>query len=1203
MKNIYLKDVSRVKNILKGCRLFVLLPGFLLSFSILLPSGNLRAAENTVLQSSKFSIDFSNEPLFKVISAIEGKTKYKFYYNSKIVDTKQLVSIKANETNLESAVSAMFKTTDIAYKILGNDIILSKKSDQPQSSGTSPVTVGDRKVKGKVLDNEGSELIGVTVSVKDQAIGTFTNIDGEYELKIPGTIKDPILVFHQIGLQQQEVKVSDQREINITLLEDARLLEEVVVVGYGVQKKVNLTGAVAQISGDDLKNRPVTNMTQLVQGAIPNLNITIGSGKPGEGGSLNIRGTTSINGGSPLVLIDGMPGDMDRINPNDVETFTVLKDASASAIYGARATFGVILITTKSASEGKAKINYSNNFGWMTHSVKTDFITSGFWNGKLNDIAMYNSLGITSLGYSDEDYDELWSRVNDKTEHPDRPWVVLKPNSSGKDMYNYYGNFDWYNYLYSKWRTKSSHNVNVTGSSADSKMKYMASAAYNNEEGIIRISPDDYDRYNMRAKFDAKVTNWLTLSNNTSFFKSKYKWSGKADNFNKNTSSVTTNPMYFYHPAYVPLNPDGSVTGYTGKNSYQIGYGNHANWLFGKSKGIKDDSELLTIFEAKADVFKGFTVTANYAYDQILSEYQYRQVEVPYSLYPGEKGIFTLADLNQDKLTDASSNTKKNMINLYGNYNTTFGEHSIGGTIGFNQEWQEYKIITGRGKNLLSEDLSDLVFTTTDKEVDGEQTAWATRGSFIRLNYDYKSRYLAEFSGRYDGTSRFAQHNRFGFFPSFSLGWRLSEESFMSFLKPTFDNIKVRYSYGSLGNQQTTNYGYVEQMEVTTPSYLINGEKITVTNQPAIVSRRYTWEKAITNNLGLDVDMLGSRLSLQSDIYVRHTKDMLVPSRTLPGVLGAKSPKENSADLKTRGFEVSLSWNDKFNLGNKPFSYSVRAVLSDYSAEITKYDNPTNNISDYYVGQKLGQIWGYKYGGIFKTDEEAAAWASIVNQDKINKRRVAAPTDELRKLQAGDIKIWDLNGDGEINTGLNTVDNSGDRTIIGNTTPRYSYGVTLQADWNGVDIAAFFQGVGKRNWYPHAEAGMFWQMYSRPYSSFIPLNYMKDIWTPENPDAYFPLLRGYIAQNSELSVSNDMYLQDLAYCKLKSLVVGYTFPKSLLSKTKVINHLRVYASGENLFTWTKLKSKYIDPESVMSDPTGRAYPMNKIISFGLEVTF
>lgn len=1150
-------------------------------------------------KSNGISLDLKNVTIVKALQEVKKQAGISIVYNVNDINPDIRISVKAHRESMSSVLDKILKDTDLVYTIKDNYVILSVKVTEPNTEKVNSITQSIL-FRGQVVDKENLPLVGVNISVKGTTRGTITDFDGKFEMELS---KNDIIIVTYVGFLPQEIKIGNQKELNITLLENNNILDEVVVVGYGVQKKVNLTGAVSQINAEELKDRPVSNMTQLLQGAIPNLNITIGSGKPGEGGSLNIRGNTSLSSsGTPMVLIDGVPGDIDRVNPNDVETVTVLKDASAAAIYGARAAFGVILVTTKSVKGGKSQVTYSNNFGWVTHSTKTDFITSGYWNGKINDIAMYNALGITSLGYSESDYEELWARVNDKTEHPERPWVVIKPNSSGRDMYNYYGNFDWFNYLYSKWRTKSNHNVNITGSSKNNDVRYMLSGAYSQEEGIIKISTDDYQRYNLRAKFDADVTSWLTISNNTSFFKSEYKWSGKADNFNKGTS-VTTNPAYFYHPAYVPHNPDGTITGYTGKNNYQIGYGNHANWLNGKSRGVKPDSDFLTIFEAKAKMFDGFMLTANYSYGQILSEYQYRQVKVPYSLYPGQVDIWTLADLKYDKLTDASSNTKRHALNIFGNYNKTFGDHGIQGTVGFNQEWQDYKIITGRGDDSLSEDLNDLDLVTNNITVNGGQQSWAIRGMFMRLNYDYKGKYLAEFSGRYDGSSRFPKNKRFGFFPSFSLGWRLSEEKFMELFSPVLSNLKIRYSYGSLGNQLTGNYGYIESMGTVMSSYLLEGEKSQYTAVPTPVSTQYTWEKAITNNIGLDIGLLNSRLNIETDFYIRETKDMLMEGPTLPSVYGATSPKQNAADLRTKGFEVSVSWSDKFILAQKPFSYSVKAVLSDYTAEVTKYNNPTKNLTNYYEGQKLGDIWGYRYGGIFQSDEEAAAWASIVNQDRINKRRVQAPTADLQRLQAGDIKIWDMDGDGDINTGLNTADNPGDRRIIGNTQPRYSYGVSLGANWNGIDMSVFIQGIGRRHWYPSGENIMFWQVYSRPYSSFIPIDFMKKVWTPENPDAYFPLLRGYIAQNSELSVANDMYLQDIAYCKLKNVVIGYSLPKNLLNKVKFIDRVRIYVSGENLFTLTKLDSKYIDPESILNDSSGRTYPMNRVISFGLEVTF
>lgn len=1141
-------------------------------------------------QNTRITLPQKQLTIAQAFDEIQRQTKMTIAFNESVIDSKKIITPDITNKSLNEALTSILKGTGATFRIQGKQIIIIA---EPSSKGAIKL------YSGVITDNQGEPIIGASVTIKGTYNGTLTDMDGKFTISagIGATLS-----ISYIGFTPKDILLGENSTLRIILEENIQTLDDVVVVGYGTQKKINLTGAISQVNADELKDRPVNNMTQILQGAIPNLNISIGTGKPGEGGSLNIRGNTSLSsGGAPFVLIDGVPGNIDRVNPNDVESVTVLKDASASAIYGARAAFGVILVTTKSAQDGKTQIKYSNNFAWTTHATSTDFITSGFWNGKINDIAMYNSLGITSLGYTDEDYDELWQRVNDKTEHPERPWVVVKPNTSGKDMYRYYGNFDWYNYLYSKWRGKSNHNVTLTGSSG--KIKYLMSGGFAEETGILKINPDKYKRFDFRTKVSVDITDWLTISNNTSFFKSKYKWHGKADNFNVNNSSVTTNPIYFYHPAYVPVNPDGTITGYTGMNNYQVGYGNHANWLNGKAVGNKDDSDLLSIYEANIKVMKGLTLTANYAYGEILSQYNYRQVRVQYSLYPGELDYWKLADLSNDKYVDAASVTKKHSFNAYGNYDIKFKDHNIKVTAGFNQEWQHYKIITGRGYDLLSETLNDLSLTSGNMEVQGGLQEWAVRGAFYRANYDYKGKYLLETSGRYDGSSRFPKDSRFAFFPSFSVGWRMSEESFLKFMKPAVDNLKFRYSYGSLGNQLTSNYGYIESMSPGIISYLVNGEKLGVTNVAAPISRNYTWEKAITNNFGLDVDLFNARLSASADYYIRDTKDMLMPGKTLPAVYGASSPKENAADLRTKGFEISLTWRDKFTLANKPFSYSVKAMLSDYTAKVTKFDNPERVLSDYYVGQQLGEIWGYSYDGLFQSNEEAQAWASIVNQDKINKRRMQAPTAELQKLQAGDIKILDLDGNGIIDVGANTVDDPGDQRIIGNTQPRYSYGLTLGANWNGFDISAFFQGIGRQHWYPHKESQMFWQVYSRPYSSFIPIDFMSQVWTPENPNAYFPLMRGYIAQNSELSVANDMYLQDLAYCKLRNLTIGYTLSENLLKKTKIVKNARIYVSGENLFTWTKLKSDYIDPQEVMSDPTGRTYPMGRTLSFGIEVSF
>jgi TonB-linked SusC/RagA family outer membrane protein len=1162
---------------------------FLLFFSFM----NILAAP-TYSQATKISLHLKDVTVEEVLSKIEDESEFYFLFNQKLIDVNRKLDIDADKVPIKDVLNEILND-DVKYIVYDRQIILTPNDPYELVTASQ-----QRSITGIVTDRKGTSLPGVTVLVKGSTKGALSDASGNYFISdVP---QNSTLIFSFVGMESQEINTGTLSQLNVTMEESAINLEEVVVVGYGTQKKINLTGAITQVSSEEFKDRPITRMTQALQGVIPNLNVVFGSGKPGQSGTLNIRGNTSINGGSPLVLIDGVPGNIDRINVYDVESVTVLKDASASAIYGARAAFGVILVTTKNPPKGRPTVTYSNSFGWTTAATNTDFITSGYWNAKINDDAMYNALGNTNTRYTTEDYAELYARIDDKTENPDRPWIVVKPNASGQDMYRYYGNFDWYNYLFKKWRPKQEHTLGFSGST--DKIRYMISGTSANEGGIWKIGPesDNYKRFNFRTKIDADVTDWFKISNSTRFFKSNYSWYGLKDNFPTVTNDVTPNAYYHFMAAYSPHNPDGTLTGYTGINSYSIGYGMHAIIENGKSRGENNVSDLQTTFEATFKIMKDLTLTANYTYQQEnLADY-YRAVRVQYSKFPGIMETFALANLNKDQLDESVQNNQYQVINIFSNYEKSIGKHNLKAMIGFNQELKKYKTISGTGSELLSESLNDLNFVTGTNIVSGGASEWALRGAFYRLNYDYSGKYLLETSARYDGTSRFPQKDRFGFFPSFSLGWRISEENFFENIRKVINNVKLRYSYGMLGNQDVSTYAYISSMSTSKINYLVNGQQLNVVNNPAPVAASLTWEKTITNNIGFDADFLKSRLSFSVDAYVRATNDMLTLGKTLPSVFGASEPKENAADLRTTGYEISIGWRDQFDIAGSPLSYSIKGILSDYTSKITKFDNPNNLLSTYYVGQQLGEIWGYTYDGYFKTTEDAQAWAAIVNQDKVNNRRVQAPTAELKLLQAGDIKILDLDGNGLINVGANTLDDPGDRRIIGNSQPRYSYGLSMSADWKGLGLSVFFQGIGKQNWYPGLECQTFWGPYARPYGSFIPEGFQNMIWSADNPDSYFPRMIGYVAQNSELSVANNMYLQDLAYCKLKNLTIDYNLPARLLGKVK-IERCKIYLSGENLFTLTKLDTDYIDPEETMSDPMARTYPVGRILSAGFEITF
>jgi TonB-linked SusC/RagA family outer membrane protein len=1062
-------------------------------------------------------------------------------------------------------------------------------------------------IHGIVKDNTGEPLPGVSViatNVQAKLSRTVaTDATGKYTLSnLPeGSYR---LTFSYIGFAKREVanialRAGEQQDHSVSMEPSGSDLDEVVVVGYGTQKKVNLTGAVSQIDSKALNDRPIANVTQGLQGVIPNLNINFNNGRPGAEGVVNIRGYASINSknASPLILIDGVPGDLNSINPRDVETVSVLKDASAAAIYGARGAFGVMLVTTKRARAGKINVNYGNNFGWSDLTVRTDFITDGYDAAVLNDEAFRRATGNSYTGYTDDDYAELLKRKTDKS----LPSVVID-NRKGREQYVYYGNTDWWKEMFRDTQTSMEHSLSFTG--GNEKVDFLVSGRMYEKNGIMRLQQDKFRKYNLRAKISAEVTKWLTITNNTQFNYANYTYPGWQNNVdpdkdNSNFVAITVHAL----PSYVPINPDGTATYRTELNNYTVGDGVFADLLHGKSKNGEKEYELVNNFSTVFTLSDKLHITGNYAYTFNPTYWFSRRTQAPWSVYPG-----VIDYLGNDQLTEIDYRTDYHVLNAFADYQETLGEHHFKLTAGYNQELESYKRLYAQRKDLISDDLNDLNLGTGDMDVSGNANTWALQGFFGRLNYDYKGKYLLELNGRYDGTSRFPDGQRFGFFPSISGGWRVSEESFFEPIHAAINEFKFRASYGSLGNQQEAAvYGYIPLLSRGNLSVISNGKRTQYLSSPVPISPFLTWERAETTNFGIDISAFKSRLSTTFDWYVRNTLDMLIPGKTLPAVYGAATPKQNAGDLRNTGWELSVSWQDRKQLGGKPFGYNIGLALSDTKAEITRFDNPSNLLNNYYVGQELGEIWGYRVAGLFQSNQEAADYQKIVNQDYVNRQRLGAPGD-WKNLQAGDVKFIDVNGDGVVNSGKNTLDEPGDQERIGNMLPRYRFGINLGANWAGFDLSVFFQGIGKQDWYPGNNADKFWGPYSRPYYSFIPKDFTNDIWTPENPNAYFPLLRGYDALNDRgaLNVKNDRYLQDLAYIRLKNLTIGYSLPAQWIAKAK-LTRARVFVSGENLWTATKLRSDYIDPEQASGELTGdingRTYPFTRTFSLGLDVTF
>lgn len=1062
----------------------------------------------------------------------------------------------------------------------------------------------NRSISGKVFDTNEEPLIGVTVTIENTTIGAITDIDGAFTLQVPeGKV---VLNVSYVGFVPQKVTVaSGQSNVTVRLSEDAVLLNEVVVVGYGKQKKVNLTGAVASVGGEELENRVTKSLSSMLQGTVAGLNVTTSSGVPGSSASINVRGITSIHESEPLVLIDGAVGDIDRVNPNDVESISVIKDASAAAIYGARAAFGVILVTTKSgaAKGGKATVRYSGRFGWQAPTTSTDYETTGYWSVyTINQFWQANS-GTLYVDYTDQDMQELWNRVNDKTEHPDRPWVV-EDVRNGRNQWVYYGNYDWWHSLYRDNRPMQQHNVSISGGKDD--VKYFVSGSYDKQTGILRENPDIYRKYNLRSKIDFRINEWLTMSNNTSFYSSQYSYLGDGDV--ENTLAYSARHALACFPQ---KNPDGSWLYSTPYLNYKVANGRHILLGENSHRNVERSTDFTNTTRLVYAPIRELSFTGDFTYRQYQSRNTSRSNVMYYREYPDGELLSYATGAGANRLDEAVNTNQYYSTNIFGTYDDTFNQaHHLSVVGGMNYEAWKNKNISAYGENLVSTDLDDLDLVGQNAEgatitgVGGGQNEYALLGIFGRINYDYKSRYLFEVSGRYDGTSRFASGSRWGFFPSASAGWRISEESFFQPVRQWIDNLKVRGSFGSLGNQNISSYySFARLISISSLGYTFGEGSVLpkYSSLSAPIASGMTWETAQQWDFGFDLTMLGNRLSLTVDGYIRDTKDMLTDGVDLPGVYGADLPDMNAADLRTKGYEITLNWRDRLTLGNKPFEYSVGLNLSDYKSVITKYDNENKTFAkDYYEGMEIGEIWGYVTDGLFQTDEEAKAYAEKVDLSYVLKGQTGG-------WQAGDVKFVDLDGDGKVGIGSNNVDNPGDRKILGNSLPSFSYGISASAQWNGFDVSAFFQGTGNHYWYPAGQSMPFWGPYSYPYLSFLQKDFLADVWTAENTDAYFPRAMAYSASGGVLSNVNDRYLQNLRYLRFKNLTVGYTLPQSWTGKAR-IESVRIYFTGENLCYWSPLKkhSRYVDPEAAIdrSDAYNNAYyPWQKSFLFGIDVTF
>lgn len=1016
----------------------------------------------------------------------------------------------------------------------------------------------NRQISGTVTDLNGDPLPGVTVSIKGRNAGTATDIDGKYTLNNVPT--NAILVFSFVGMRTQEIPVGSQTVLDATLQEDAIGLEEVVAVGYGSRKKINLTGAVSQVSADVLEDRPVTNLGQGLMGTIPNLNITQTTGTTGSGASFNVRGFTSINGGSPLVLVNNIPMDINLINPNDVESVSVLKDASSAAIYGARAAFGVILITTKSGKiKDKPTVTLSMNLGTNKPVVNFSTLDSKQRMEYMNT-GSYRTNGAPYSQFNDLRGPLVMAYYNDPENNPS-----TSPNPQSPNSWIYHGNTDWASILQRDWMPQQQYTATVSGGS--DSFDYYTSISYFHQVGLPKQFDETYDRYNFMTNLNYKVFEWLKIGSKVSFTTANKMFPPNSSA--NHHAEATTAFQWHAWPNIPPYDANGNYFS-TGSVPNMIQYYKDGGYR------SRDLSDLWLTANAVLTPIKNVTVNIDYSTNFKSQQDVSTWKKIPMYFVDGSiSGYFPYS--NPSQVTKSNSNTRYYTFNAFADYTNSFGKHSVHAMVGFNQENSLYQWFEARRDKLMVETMPYMRLAYGEKYTNDSASEFAIRGAFARLNYDYDNRYLFELNSRYDGSSKFPQKNRFAFFPSASFGWRLENEPYLEGLKNTFDMLKLRASYGSLGNQTVaSNYPYIATYSSGQVSYLVGEERPMTLYAPGLVSPDLTWETVEQVNLGVDFAALKSRLSGSFDIYRRNTLNMLTRSATLPAVLAVSEPNMNAADLKTMGWDLTLEWRDYSN----PVKYGVKLLLSDYKSTITDFSNPTGIFSDYYIGKNIGEIWGFVTDGIAQTDEEAQA---------LDMKNVVG-----LKRKAGDLVFRDLNGDGKITYGKSTLEDPGDRKIIGNNTPRYSFGITSDFEWKNWDLNVFFQGIAKRDLWL---GGQFWlNAWNDEWTSQSKV--IEDWWTPENTDAYFPT--PLVTGGSDVTATQTRFLQNAAYIRLKNLTLGYTLPAPLTQRIR-LEKVRLFFAGFNLWEKTGIyrHTMLADPEMNNASQT----PINRTYSFGLNVSF
>lgn len=1014
------------------------------------------------------------------------------------------------------------------------------------------------EIRGKVTDAEtGSPLVGVTIKLKGSSIGTVTDSHGEFTLNAPS---NAVLTVSYIGYTTAELPVSGRNEINIQLKTSSTSLNQLVVVGYGVQKKVDLTGSVAVVDQKMLENRPVSNAIQALQGTAPGLIVTRTDGQPGqEGWNINIRGFSSLNGtNSPLIIVDGVPGSLSDINPDDIASISVLKDAAAASIYGAKASGGVILVTTKMGKKDKLTVNYTG-----LYTIKQIYNLP-------QRIPSYEEAEMANLANENAGLPGGWTtRQIGFMKGTDSNFIYNNPVPS---LNGFYFNLNQTPYIIRSSSPSWTHDISVSG--GNEKTDYFISLGYYHEDGAFKIGPDGYDRYNARFNLTNHFNSIFSLNSRISYAQS-YTQSPNANVNGDYGILMMVDQSRLIYPIWLPGTNDTKYA-YTGSGS--TAYEQLADGGYTHQNQYNFDG----VFTLQAaNIAKGLTLRA--IYSPHLQQYNYDKFSqtVPLWNYNAQNVPVIMSYLNNpNSLTRERQTVLSHDVQLLGDYDWSITEnnhfHLLGG---FEYQFYDFDDMNAQQANLISNNIASLNMqasaTTPPNVGDNIQTnAWVSY--FGRFNYDFKGKYLFQATVRNDQSSRLAPGHRSQTFPALSAGWVLSKESWFKGAFPFFNQLKLRGSWGEQGNAQLgedyqNNYNYIGVLNQGN-AYPFNNVANPSVYQSALPSPGLGWETIKESDGGVDIALLNDRLSGSFDYFIRNNNNMLIALNE-PAVLGVTPSTTNAASLRTWGWGFNIGWQDQIG----KVSYYVNFNLDDNRNKITRYlgnvvvGAGTNTA---IPGYPINSIFGYVAQGYFQTQDEVSKHAFQDN-----------------RTGPGDIIYKDINGDGKINQGNNTLANHGDLVYLGNTSPRYNFGENMGVSYKGFDFSIFFQGVGKRDYNIYARAIVpFINTYRMPWA----IN--KDYWTPSNPNAKFPRLYTGGTQNTVVS---SHWLQNGAYIDLKNIQLGYTIPERLTKKIR-ITKARIYFSGQDIWETTKAWYKYYNPES--PDNASFIYPFFRSYAFGINLS-